>query len=216
MEGRRGLGDPPHARILLAPSPRVEAAVGAGAAGFGRSVDRTLCEDWAVHARVSWAMPVVAACRGLVADGRRGRRSTSSARWRRPGATRPIDRAKIHLWYGGYLRRQRRRVEARDHLRAARDVRVAGRAPWPERAERELRATARRRASATSARWPSSRRRSCSRPAVGEGRPTGGRVAAVREPQDRRIPPAQGVRQAGDRRGRSYGLRPEEPARAPA
>ena len=138
MEGRRGLGDP-LMRILLAPS-RVEAAVGAGAAGPSEAwIDAY--EDWAVHARVSWAMPVVAACRGLVADGDEAGEHFERA-LEAAGATRPIDRAKIHLWYGEHLRRRRRRVEAREHLRAASETfEQIGARPWRERAERELRAS---------------------------------------------------------------------------
>ena len=62
----------------------------------------------------------------------------------------PLDRARIHLHYGEYLRRERRRIDARVHLRAAFDgFEWLGAAPWAERALRELRATARRPASAT-------------------------------------------------------------------
>ena len=54
----------------------------------------------------------------------------------------PLDRARIHLHYGEYLRRERRRIDARVHLRAAFDgFEWLGAAPWAERALRELRAT---------------------------------------------------------------------------
>jgi len=56
--------------------------------------------------------------------------------------TGPLDRARIHLHYGEYLRRERRRIDARVHLRAAFDgFEWLGAAPWAERALRELRAT---------------------------------------------------------------------------
>jgi DNA-binding CsgD family transcriptional regulator len=62
---------------------------------------------------------------------------------------RPFDRARTELAYGEHLRRTRRRVDAREHLRAAlhvfEDLRAA---PWLERASQELRAsgeTARKR-----------------------------------------------------------------------
>ncbi|MGY5047183.1 AAA family ATPase [Streptomyces sp. 900105755] len=62
----------------------------------------------------------------------------------------PLIRARTHLAYGEWLRRRRRRVESRDHLRAARDMFDAlGAIPWGERARQELRAageTSRRRA----------------------------------------------------------------------
>ncbi len=65
------------------------------------------------------------------------------------GSGRVFDRARTLLVYGEHLRRTRRRVAARDHLRAAlevfEDLRAA---PWAERATQELRAsgeTARKR-----------------------------------------------------------------------
>ncbi|MFF4899497.1 ATP-binding protein [Streptomyces sp. NPDC001068] len=62
----------------------------------------------------------------------------------------PLIRARTHLVYGEWLRRRRRSVESRDHLRAARDMFDAlGAIPWGEQARRELRAageTSRRRA----------------------------------------------------------------------
>ncbi|SCG65555.1 AAA family ATPase [Micromonospora inositola] len=59
------------------------------------------------------------------------------------------DRARTHLAFGEHLRRARRRVDAREHLRTALALfEDLGAAPWAERAEQELRAsgeTARRR-----------------------------------------------------------------------
>ena len=63
--------------------------------------------------------------------------------------TRPLDRARTQLLFGEQLRRQRRRVDAREHLRAALETFEAlGATPWAERARTELRAsgeTARKR-----------------------------------------------------------------------
>jgi DNA-binding CsgD family transcriptional regulator len=62
---------------------------------------------------------------------------------------RPFDRARTQLAYGEHLRRNRQRVAAREHLRAALEVFEDLRAgPWVERAAHELRAsgeTARKR-----------------------------------------------------------------------
>jgi DNA-binding CsgD family transcriptional regulator len=53
----------------------------------------------------------------------------------------PLTRARTHLAYGEWLRRHRRAIESRDHLRTARDMCDAlGAIPWGERARRELRA----------------------------------------------------------------------------
>jgi hypothetical protein len=50
--------------------------------------------------------------------------------------------ARTELLYGEWLRRERRRVDARGHLRKALEAfRGVGAVPWAERAEAELRAT---------------------------------------------------------------------------
>ncbi|MBF6149329.1 ATP-binding protein [Nocardia nova] len=52
----------------------------------------------------------------------------------------PLERARVQLAFGEWLRRQRRIVESRAHLRAARDTFDAlGARPWGDRARRELR-----------------------------------------------------------------------------
>ena len=61
----------------------------------------------------------------------------------------PFDQARTELLYGEWLRRQRRRVDARRHLRTALELfRRMGVSPWEARAQAELRAsgeTARKR-----------------------------------------------------------------------
>jgi len=53
----------------------------------------------------------------------------------------PLIRSRTQLAYGEWLRRHRRALESRDHLRIARDTFDAlGAIPWSERARRELRA----------------------------------------------------------------------------
>jgi DNA-binding NarL/FixJ family response regulator len=59
-----------------------------------------------------------------------------------PAARRPFEYARIELLLGEFLRRNRRRREARDHLRAAMAAfEQLGADPWEERARNELRAT---------------------------------------------------------------------------
>jgi DNA-binding CsgD family transcriptional regulator len=54
----------------------------------------------------------------------------------------PVQQARTELLYGEWLRRERRRIDARGHLRNAIEMfRTLGAVPWAERAEAELRAT---------------------------------------------------------------------------
>ncbi|HET7328202.1 MAG TPA: AAA family ATPase [Nocardioidaceae bacterium] len=66
---------------------------------------------------------------------------------------RPVEAARTRLAYGEFLRRRRRRVAAREHLREALSTfEDVGATPWAERARQELRAsgeTARRRDAST-------------------------------------------------------------------
>jgi DNA-binding CsgD family transcriptional regulator len=90
---------------------------------------------------------VLARCRAL-AEGSDAARHYARA-IELSGALAPFDRARTELLYGEWLRRERRRVDARPHLRTALEVfeRLAV-PPWAERARSELRAsgeTARKR-----------------------------------------------------------------------
>jgi len=86
-------------------------------------------------------------------------------------AGRPFPQARTELAYGEFLRRNRRRVDARAHLSAALQVFTDLRAePWAGRATQELRAsgvTARRRDVTTTGTSPrrNARRRCSSAPA---------------------------------------------------
>jgi DNA-binding CsgD family transcriptional regulator len=54
----------------------------------------------------------------------------------------PVQQGRTELLYGEWLRRERRRTDARGHLRNALEIfRTLGAVPWAERAEAELRAT---------------------------------------------------------------------------
>ena len=70
------------------------------------------------------------------------------------GVDRPFERARTHQAYGEFLRRSRRRVDAREQLRSALQIfDDLGAQPWVQRAEQELRAsgeTARKRDFSTS------------------------------------------------------------------
>lgn len=143
-EVRTGFGHP-LAAILTIPD-RMEALV-----RLGRTDDAVAAlpafEAWAAQA-AAWASASRSACRGLVTTGDEAGRHFEEA-VRHADAARPFDLARIRLLYGQHLRRERRRVDAREQLRAAIETfeRFDARL-WAERARAELRAsgeTARKR-----------------------------------------------------------------------
>jgi DNA-binding NarL/FixJ family response regulator len=107
-------------------------------------------EAWAEGTGAPWARAVALHCAALLAaDEREAEPLFAAALGAHAGSGRSFERARTELAYGEALRRARRRIEAREHLRAALDgFEALGAAPWAERARLELRAsgqTARRR-----------------------------------------------------------------------
>jgi DNA-binding CsgD family transcriptional regulator len=97
----------------------------------------------------AWARALAWRCRALRSSGAEADRAYAEALALHGGGERPLDWARTELLYGEFLRRERRRVEARERLRAAleRFERLEAH-PWAERARAELRAsgeTARKR-----------------------------------------------------------------------
>ena len=116
----------------------IEAAVRDGqpaeaAAALGRLSERTRASG------TEWALGVEARCRALVNDDESGYRE-SVERLARSRAT--VELARSRLVYGEWLRRENRRVDAREQLRAAHEMfgRMGAEA-FAERARRELSAT---------------------------------------------------------------------------
>ncbi|WP_138758543.1 helix-turn-helix transcriptional regulator [Modestobacter altitudinis] len=125
---------------------RIETAVRAGRADLAR----TWVDELAEHAAGTGtpaATAVVEHGRALLADGAEVHFQRALAA--HADSLRLPDRARTELAYGEHLRRARRRVDARAHLRAALALfEELGAASWAERAAQELRAsgeTARRR-----------------------------------------------------------------------
>lgn len=89
-----------------------------------------------------WALGIEARCRALLSDGEATEELYLEA-IERLGRTRiRAECARSHLVYGEWLRRGRRRLDAREHLRTAYEQFAAmGLEAFAERARRELRAT---------------------------------------------------------------------------
>ena len=104
---------------------------------------RALTAEIQAHARdggVPLALALAARCEGLTADDDFDDAFTRALALHDEVAS-PFERGRTLLAWGARLHRARRRVEAREHLRAAREAFVAlGAAPWAGRAEAELRA----------------------------------------------------------------------------
>jgi DNA-binding NarL/FixJ family response regulator len=139
--------------VMQTYADRIEAAVRAGRPDSARSALVEL-EAWAAsHAAASSLHARVSACRALLAEGDDATDHFETAL--SAGADlRPFDYARMQLLYGEHLRRERRRTDARVHLRAALEAFERMHAePWAERARVELRAsgeTARKRDPSTS------------------------------------------------------------------
>ncbi|WP_147332054.1 helix-turn-helix transcriptional regulator [Geodermatophilus marinus] len=98
-------------------------------------------EEFAAATHAPWAEAMAAHCRAVLSEGAVAAELFAEALRRHEGSRRPFDRGRTLLAYGEFLRRSRRRVQARAHLAAALDLfEGLGAAPWAERARSELRA----------------------------------------------------------------------------
>jgi DNA-binding CsgD family transcriptional regulator len=100
-------------------------------------------EAFAAASAAPWALARVAHCRGLLAaEPSEAQAHYEEALKHHVQANRPFERARTELAYGAYLRRLRKRLMARSHLRSALETfHSLGAAPWARRAGSELRAT---------------------------------------------------------------------------
>lgn len=132
----------PSVRCLITPD-LVEAAMRCGRTDeIAEAVD--WYEEWASGAGQSWANAAVHRCRAMLEDGGAERHfSEALALYEEAGADQRIfDRARTQLLYGQWLRRSRRRGDARVQLARAHDTfERLDAVPWAERAGTELRAT---------------------------------------------------------------------------
>ena len=98
-----------------------------------------LFETWSRNAGQSWATALGQRCRALL-DGDEDLFLAALALHEED--SRPFDEARTRLLYGEWLRREKRKAEARTQLRIALEtLERIGAAPWAERARTELTAT---------------------------------------------------------------------------
>ncbi|MEU6036156.1 AAA family ATPase [Actinomadura sp. NPDC047616] len=126
-------------RMAAADADRVEAAVRAGTPDRAREPLERF-QRWARAGGQPWALAVAARCQALLDDTEEP--FTEAVRLHVEHGGRPFERARTQLLYGEWLRRSRRRSDARAPLRSALETFERLRAaPWAERARAELRAT---------------------------------------------------------------------------
>ncbi|MFE2866640.1 AAA family ATPase [Embleya sp. NPDC059259] len=116
----------------------VEAAVRSGAPERARE-PLARFEQWAGRADQRWADALVLRCHALLASDETAEESWAAALARHESERRPLERARTGLLYGEWLRRMRRKTDARDRLRTALEEfeRLDARS-WADRARTEL------------------------------------------------------------------------------
>ncbi|MBF9068694.1 ATP-binding protein [Streptacidiphilus fuscans] len=96
-------------------------------------------ERWAERSRQPWARALVLRCHALLAPEEFAEQLFLDALSLHGGSGRPWEEARTALLYGEWLRRARRKSEARTPLRAAaRAFDALGATPWADRARTEL------------------------------------------------------------------------------
>jgi DNA-binding CsgD family transcriptional regulator len=119
----------------------IEAAVRLGEPERARSAFEHV-EETTRAAGTDWALGVEARSRALLSDGREAEDLYKEAIERLGRSSIRVQLARSHLLYGEWLRRERRRVDARSELRTAYELfRGFGVDAFAERARRELEAT---------------------------------------------------------------------------
>jgi DNA-binding CsgD family transcriptional regulator len=119
----------------------IEAAVRAGTPELARDMCSRLTE-MATVSGTDWARGIAARSEALLADDDRAEGLYVEAIDRLGRSRIAVDLARAHLLYGEWLRRQRRRVDARAELRVAHDrFSEFGMEAFAERARVELEAT---------------------------------------------------------------------------
>ena len=122
----------------------IEAAVRAGERGTAGDALEALVQT-TCPSGTDWALGIEARSRALLSDGQEAERSYREAIDRLDRAGIRAELARAHLLFGEWLRRKRRRLEAREQLRVAHELlSTMGAEAFAARAERELLATGER------------------------------------------------------------------------
>jgi DNA-binding CsgD family transcriptional regulator/tetratricopeptide (TPR) repeat protein len=119
----------------------IEAASRSGQVGLAADALGRLAEATSIG-QTDWGQGIYARCQALLSEGADAEGGYREAIDRLSRTQLRPDLARAHLLYGEWLRRQGRRVDAREQLRAAHDMLAAiGMEAFAERARRELLAT---------------------------------------------------------------------------
>jgi DNA-binding CsgD family transcriptional regulator len=122
----------------------IEAAVRSDQPQVARAAFTTLADRTAAAA-TPWAHGIRARCQALLEDGSQAEASYLEAISQLERSRAAVDLARAHLLYGQWLRRARRRRDARRQLRTAGDMfHAMGAGGFAEQADGELRATGER------------------------------------------------------------------------
>jgi DNA-binding CsgD family transcriptional regulator len=122
----------------------IEAAVRSGEPQLARHALELLSET-ARAGGTEWALGIEARCRALLSEGDAAEHLYGEAIERLGRSREQVEFGRAHLLYGEWLRRERRRVDAREQLRTALELFTSmGTEAFASRAERELLATGER------------------------------------------------------------------------
>ncbi len=146
-----------------------------------------------------WGRGIQARCRALLSEGESAERLHREAIERLARTRLRPELARAHLLYGEWLRRENRRVDARDQLRTAHEMLATiGMEAFAERARKELLATGEkvRKRTVETRDDLTAQERQIARPGARGLVESGDRCAALPQPADRRVASAQRVHQA--------------------
>lgn len=137
----RAFEDPRESMAMIwPPAELVEAASRSGLSATAHDAYERLAEVTSATG-TEWALGVQARCRALLGEGDEAEHHYREAIAHLDKTRLRVDLARAHLLYGEWLRRERRRTDAREHLRTAHGMFDAmGMSGFAERSRRELQA----------------------------------------------------------------------------